>query len=113
MDTWKKHKMQKIIYTGKFFCELCKKEIATPVYGDSAPEPQEESEWVDMCRHFHWIDIHRVCAICGKIIQSGDLELAFNDGKIKIHSEYTDEYKKIEPGVKTGNLLIVHEGCVK
>ncbi len=104
--------MQKIIYTGKFHCELCKREIVTPVYGDSTPEPHEESEWIDMCRHFHWIDFHRVCAICGKIIQSGDLELAFNDGKIKIHTEYTDEYRKIERGDKAESLLIVHEKCI-
>lgn len=105
--------MQKIIYIGKFYCELCKKEIATPVYGDSAPEPQEESEWVDMCRHFHWIDFHRTCAVCGKIVLSGDLELAVNNGEIRIHSDYTDEYRRVKRGQHLGPLLIVHEKCIK
>lgn len=105
--------MQQIVYTGKFYCELCKKNILTPVYGDSAPEPKEEADWIDMCKHFHWINLHRVCAICGKIIQSGDLELAFNDGKINIHKNYTDEYRKVDKGNKTENLLIVHLRCLK
>lgn len=106
--------MQKVIYTGKFICELCNKEIAMPVYGDSASTftPQEKLECVDWCRHFHWIDFHRACAICGKIVRSGELELAVNDGKIKIHKDYTDEYKKVEQNNRLGHLLIVHENCV-
>ena len=105
--------MQKIIYTGKFYCELCKKEVTTPVYGDTAPEPQEEAEWIDMCRHFHWIDFHRICAVCGKIVLSGDLELAVNNGEIKIHPDYTDEYRRVKYGHHLGQLLIVHEKCIK
>ena len=104
--------MQKVVYIGKFYCELCKKEIATPVYGDSAPEPQEVAEWVDMCRHFHWIDFHRVCAVCGKILKSGELELAVNDGRIKIHKDYTDEYEKIKQNNRSGHLLMLHDGCL-
>lgn len=107
--------MQHIVYVGKFYCELYKKSIETPVYGNSALSfaPGEELECIDWCRHFHWIDFHRICAICGKIVRSGELELAVNDESIKIYKGYTDEYQKIEQGNKFGHLLIVHENCIK
>ena len=104
--------MQKIVYTGKFLCELCKKEVSMPVYGDSSPAPEDVTEWIDWCRHFHWIDFHRVCAVCGKILKSGELELAINDGKLKINRGYTDEYETVKRGNKMGPLLMVHDECV-
>jgi len=107
--------MQKIVYTGKFVCELCNKEIVLPVYGDLGVTftPEEELECIDWIRHYHWIDFHRICAICGKIVRTGELELAVNDGRIKINKNYTDEYRKAEQGDEFGHLLIVHEDCIK
>lgn len=107
--------MQKVIYTEKFRCELCLKEIVMPVYGDSIANftSEEKLECVDWCRHFHWIDFHRTCAICGEIVVSGDLDLAVNTGKIEIHSNYTDEYRIIKRGQRFGPLLIVHEKCIQ
>ncbi len=106
--------MQQVIHTTKFHCELCNKEIVMPVYGDQVVSltSEDETEFIDWCRHFHWIDFHRVCAICGEIVRSGSLELSFNDGGINIHPKYTDHYQKIRQGDRHGHLLIVHEKCV-
>lgn len=85
-----------------------------PVYGDHSLTitPEDESEFVDWCRHFHWIDFHRICAFCGKLVQSGELDLMVNSGSIKIDKSYTDEYKKVKQGDRFGHLLIVHEQCI-
>lgn len=107
--------MQQIIYTSRFYCELCHNKISMPVYGDSTDTftHDDELEFIDWCRHFHWIDTHRICAICGKLVKSGELELLVNDGKVNIHKGYTDEYERIEHGNRLGHLLIVHENCLK
>lgn len=106
--------MTKIIFTGKFYCELCKKEIVMPLYGvcDLKLSSQEKTEAVDWMRHFHWTDNHRLCAICGEYVPSGKLDLIINDGKTPIHQNYTDEYLKIKRGNKFDSLLIVHTGCL-
>jgi len=107
--------MSRIIFTSKFYCELCKKELPIQLYGDinSSFTPEDEPELIDWTRHFHWTDNHRVCAICGELVKSGSLEVMINEKGIKIHKDYTDEYKKIEQGDEFGPLLIVHEDCVK
>ena len=107
--------MQRIIYITKFFCELCNADIPAHLYGDadSSFTPEDEPELIDWSRHFHWTDNHRVCAVCGKYVGGEDLELLVNDGKVRIHEAYTDEYRKIERGEKFGPLLIVHESCIK
>lgn len=86
-----------------------------PVYGDGVTSftPEEEAECVDWCRHYHWIDHHRICAICGEIVLSGEIELALNNGLINIHKNYTNEYQKVRRGDTFGQLLIVHEKCIK
>lgn len=107
--------MQKIIFVSKYYCELCKKEQIVHLYGDSNCNfsQSEEPELIEWARHFHWIDRHRVCAICGGLVISGDLDLAVNDGKINIHDTYTDYYLNIQQGNKFGHLLIVHENCIQ
>lgn len=106
--------MTKIIFTTKFDCELCKKNINGYVYGDNDFDlsAQDKTEAVDWLRHYHWIDNHRVCAICGQLVKSGNLELLINDGKTAIHENYSDEYAKIRRGDKFGPLLIVHDKCL-
>lgn len=107
--------MQQIIHTTKFNCELCSKEIVMPVYGDQIVQltSEDEAEFVDWCRHFHWVYSHRVCAICGDLIISGELAVAENDGNISIDKGYTDEYARIKRGDKFGPLLMVHEKCIE
>ena len=71
--------MQTVIYNSKFFCKYCNKDVVEPVYGylgSTFPENEEEvqaaKEW---CEHFHWIDYHRRCAVCGEIVIGGELNL--------------------------------------
>lgn len=106
--------MQQIIYTSKFYCELCKKDLPIQLYGDhdSSFTASDEPELIDWAKHYHWIDYHRVCAICGKLVLPGELELAINNGSIQIHTDYTDEYEKVKRGNEFGSLLIVHEACI-
>lgn len=104
----------KVIYRTKFHCKFCKKDIALNVYGsDENVDGQnnefdkEVKEWGE---HYHWIDTHRRCALCGGLVTSDDLELLVNDGKIRIHKEY--EAQTYEETHK-GQLLTVHGKCIK
>lgn len=110
-----KSNMQQIIFTTKYHCELCKSEQIVNLYGDpdSSFTKNDEPELIEWARHFHWIDRHRVCAICGDLVISGELDLAVNDGTINIHSAYTDHYRNIKQGDQFGSLLIVHENCIQ
>jgi len=106
--------MTQIIFSTKFNCKICRKKIDGYLYGESDFDliRKEEKDAIDWMRHFHWIDYHRVCAICGRIVKSGNLELLINDGKTAIHKNYSDEYVKIKRGNKFGPLLIVHTDCL-
>lgn len=106
--------MQHIIFSTKYYCELCKRELVLHLYGEdeSLITKEDEPEVIEWARHYHWIDNHRVCAICGKIVKSNELELMVNDGKVVIHEDYTDEYKKVQKGERFGSMLIVHEDCI-
>ncbi|MFH0864012.1 MAG: hypothetical protein V1858_02915 [Candidatus Gottesmanbacteria bacterium] len=107
--------MTEIIYKTKFFCNLCKKDIPLELYGNKNTEftRDQEPEIITPGKHYHWVDFHRVCAICGQPIKAQDLTVAMNDGMIKINENYTDEYNMIEQGNKFGVFLIVHKECVK
>jgi len=107
--------MAEIVHKSKFYCELCKQEIPIHVYGDknSLFVANSEKEVIELGKHYHWIDFHQVCAICGELVKSEDLELLINDGQVEIHKNYTDEYKKVEKGDKSESFLTVHEKCVK
>ncbi len=83
------------------------------VYGEHIVNKEEEVEYEEEARksgeHFHWIDFHRRCAICGELIKDKKLDLLVNDEMIEIHSQYLNEtFKK---GGRT-QLLIVHEDCI-
>lgn len=102
--------MAEIIYRGKFYCPICKRDIAVPLLGDPSFEINEQvrqdvKQWG---KHYHWIDNHRCCAICGKLVKSDDLELLVDDGSVMVHEAYNEEYKK-----PTRGLLIVHKECAE
>ncbi|OGH11713.1 MAG: hypothetical protein A3B38_03440 [Candidatus Levybacteria bacterium RIFCSPLOWO2_01_FULL_36_13] len=107
---------REIVFVTQYYCELCRKKRLLRVFGGKFARSERgedyKKEVIEWGRHFHWTDYHRVCAICGKLVKAGELELVVNDGKVKIHPEYTDEYKKIQLGDKFGHLLIVHEKCL-
>lgn len=104
-----------VIYSGKFFCELCNKDRPIDLYGsESITVDDELKRKVDEHgRWYHWCYNHRTCAVCGQLIVSGDLESALNDGKIDIHPNYTDNYKKIRKGFLAGPTLNIHKSCLK
>jgi len=112
--------MKSIIYTTSFYCKFCKKKITTHVYGDSGSDfpanKEEERDAIEWGKHFHWIDHHRRCAICGELVISGEqdepesLNLMFNDEGLKIHSKYLSQ--TLEKAHK-GQLLVVHNKCSK
>lgn len=107
---------KEVVFISKYYCEICKKQREIYVYGDrfsrSDRDEQYEKEVIKWGRHFHWIDHHRVCAMCGKLVRSGELGSVINKG-IRIHKNYTLEYRKVREGDEFGNLLIVHESCIK
>ena len=97
-------------------CPSCKKDLSLPVYGLEEPVApsvlDEAREWL---RWQHWCNVHRLCAVCGKYVrsgESGDLECAVNDGKIAIHPNYNDYFRSVDRG-DIGRLLYVHKSCVE
>lgn len=107
-----------IVYRTEFYCEICGGKRPFNVWGDGSINFDRESneykeEVLEWGKHFHWTDNHRLCAVCGKYVKSGDLDVAVNDGSIEIHKDYTDEYKKVEQGNRFGHLLIVHPRCIE
>lgn len=112
--------MKSIIYTTSFYCKFCKNKVPIYVYGDKGSSfpanKEEEGDAKDWGEHFHWINHHRRCAVCGELVISGEqdepdsLNLIFNDGGLKIHSKYLSQ--TLEKAHK-GGLLVVHNKCLK
>jgi len=107
--------MTEIVHKSKFYCELCEREIPIHVYGNknSLFDVNREKGLIEWGKHYHWIDFHQICAICGQLVRSEELELLMNDGQVKIHKNYTDEYKEIKEGDESEPFLIVHQECIK
>ena len=100
------------VYTDTFECPLCPVPQHFHVFGLTEPvEPKEREKAAGWAKHYHWCDVHRVCAQCGQYVPSGELALAINNGRIPIHEAYTDEYHKIQRGDGI-HLLIVHRRCM-
>ncbi len=107
---------KEIVFSTKYYCELCGKERTFNVYGDKfigidRDDDQYKDMALDKMRFFHWVDYHRVCAICGNLVKAGDLASVINK-EIKIHKNYTLEYKKVKENDEFGHLLIVHKNCI-
>ncbi len=95
---------------GTFECQICRKPFN--IFGlEESADARIREEAAEKAKHYHWCDVHRVCAKCGQHVKSDDLASAVNDGRIEIHGRYTDQYQKIERG-DTRYLLIVHERCL-
>lgn len=101
----------KIVYKSKFYCKFCKKEIPISVHGegDFIGDNETEREVKEWGEHYHWIEKHQNCTLCGKLVQGEDLELLIDDGKIRISDNYNGESYL---GNKTG-LLTVHKKCIE
>ncbi len=97
----------------KFKCDLCDKEIEINFLGDMEnfnKDPKLLEELIDKGKHYHWIYNHRRCAICGKLIESEDLDLIKNQHGIRISENYI---KETLPKESNGELLIIHKKCFK
>lgn len=102
----------RIIFEAVFECELCGKPQTRPVYGASDVIVDDELilSATEHLRLAHWKQKHLSCAFCGKHIELQEMELAYNDGSISIHENYTDHYTKVKLGDK--QLLHVHPWCL-
>lgn len=102
------------IYTGTFDCPICGGKQEVHLYGTESIEIDDDlkRDTVEHGRWNHWCQHHRNCAVCGKFTSSDELELAVNDGNIKIHSVYNDYYREVELGDIRGPFLDVHRQCV-
>ncbi len=75
-----------LVFTGAFPCPICERDLPFSVYGLGIPadmayfkQPQALAGAQDHARHEHWCRVHRLCAICGKHVtsgESGDLDCA-------------------------------------
>jgi hypothetical protein len=100
------------VYVDTFECPLCQVPQQFCVFGLAEPvEPKVREKAAGLAKHYHWCDVHRVCAKCGKYVKPDELELAVNNGYIPIHDAYTNEYHKIQHG-DISYLLIVHRQCM-
>lgn len=104
----------RITYKGTFDCPICGGEQEVNLYGTGSIEIDDdlERDIVERGRWDHWCKRHRNCAVCGEFVSQDDLEVAINDGSIKIHPAYTDYYEEIELGDVHGPLLNAHRQCV-
>ena len=95
-----------------FDCPLCQHAISFPVYNLPESIKAEEIEKVtELAKHQHWLDVHRICAVCGEYVGSNELTGAVNDGNITIHKGYTNAYIDIQSG-DIRYALIVHKRCI-
>lgn len=101
-----------IIYYATFECEICLKVLKTPLYGasDVVVDAELIQEATKKSRSYHWNQEHTNCAFCGDRIVSGDLNLAYNNDKMRIHKAYRDDYEEVQPGGK--QMLHVHNQCL-
>lgn len=102
-----------IIHKVVFDCDFCKEEQMRPVYGpaDMVVDEKLIQDATEYLRYAHWNEKHLNCAVCGEHIEIQEMDLAYNDGGIKIHKDYADYYAKVERGDKQV-LLHVHPSCI-
>lgn len=102
---------QNIVYSTRLDCDHCKSKFTVNLYSvdddfvDKHPELKDEVEYWG--KHYHWIDNHRICAKCGKLVEGGNLELVVTGQQDwSINSTYLEWVHKERP-----SLLIVHKTC--
>jgi hypothetical protein len=100
------------IYSFSFYCKFCKNNINAKLFYDSflyKIDEDTKKEAINFCEHNHWCHCHRVCAICGEVVNGKNLDLILEkDYKGEINKKYNDWKKYPDRG-----LLTVHAGCAK
>ncbi len=108
--------MDSIIYSTEFDCKLCKKPATINLYSKDnllAITDDVKDEVLQWAQHYHWIQNHQVCAICGELVRSGegtnDLDLIQTETiRGDIHPRYIQWQTNPDRG-----LLTVHSDCSK
>lgn len=101
-----------LVYQTKVYCKNCDKEIEVNLYSDILDilerfpgikkDVEEQGDWS------HWVHTHRLCAVCGKLVEKG-LDLVIErDYKGIINKQYLESLKYPDRG-----LLTVHATCIE
>jgi hypothetical protein len=103
------------------FCELCKETLTANLLWDAFPHDQPLTQ--DLRRrgeahliHDHWLQSHRVCAVCGTPV-TVPLSFTPNTQGFVVHPDYVEvaadgRYFTVGPGDPPySRLLFVHEAC--
>lgn len=67
--------MEPIIYSTEFYCKLCKLPTKINLHSAESNFPITDKVKEDVLtwgQHYHWVDNHQVCAICGKLVRTGE-----------------------------------------
>lgn len=103
---------KEIVYSTEFFCFRCKKPAIINLYSDDPSLELTDSfkkEVEGWGKHYHWVDNHQICAICGELVVSGSEELNLIQTEVMlsdVHPLYIEWNKDPEHG-----LLTVHNTC--
>lgn len=103
----------KLVLKTKIHCKICDKVVPIHLFSNE-PDfmekfPSFEEEVKDYGDWMHWVHTHQLCAICGKLVESGELDLVFEkDYRGRVNDQYTKSLKYPDRG-----LLTVHSTCLK
>ena len=107
--------MGPVIYTTEFYCKVCEKPSQINLHSnDNLPITDKVKEDVLMWgQHYHWVDNHQLCAICGKFVRTGvgtnELDLIQNE---VMRGDVHPDYIKADIHPDRG-LLTVHKECAQ
>ena len=102
------------IYTAVFDCPICKIALTDDYHCEmdaSDIEDRTKSHLNWNVKEIHWRKHHRSCAVCGQYVEEKDLGSVDNDGRIKIHQDYLDDYQPVVRGDRWYQLT-VHQACM-
>ena len=108
--------MKEVIYTTEFPCKVCEKPARINLMSDDPDFPVDDkvkAEVLEWGQHYHWVDNHQLCAICGKFVQTGvgTNELNLIQTEVMqgdVHPDYIKATIHPDRG-----LLTVHSNCSK
>jgi hypothetical protein len=104
-----------VVYTTKFDCYRCKAPVTIRLLSDDSnfqitDRVKEEVDYWG--KHYHWVDNHQICAICGKLVVGGSGELDLIQTELMLRDNIHPLYLEWELNPDRG-LLTVHKACSK
>ncbi len=106
--------MKPIIYTTEFYCKVCDKPAKINLHSDDQDFPindQTKKEVMSWGQHYHWVENHQLCAICGKLVHTGDGIHELNLIRSEVmRGDVHPDYIKADIHSNRG-LLTVHVDC--